>query len=173
MGYTILTLLVLFFIVAWVHWNIKRGAKNRYAKMNAYVERERQANLARRKEIDARLFFTADMAALPADGFHGETEKLHALRERTLRLAAGKMIKLDTPMSNTEIKERFGAVNLDVVTACEERYEQFARALLDWAEALAEAGQKMEAERIVHYLQKIEAGYTKRIGQLLERTKSE
>ena len=175
MGYTITTVLVLIFVIAWVHFRMAIGESGRYKKMNAFIDMEREANTTRRRDIDEAHFFRPDLSRLPIVDFDEiqveKNAKLAQIQARVLSVAKSEMIKLELPLSNLEIKQRYGAANLETVTMCEERFDQFVRALLTWAEALQAADKRKDALLVLDYLAELNTGYDKQIACLMEANK--
>jgi hypothetical protein len=72
-------------------------------------------------------------------------------RQREFISRAGKkMMRFDSPTSNTELKLKYGTTNLENISEYEENFFQFNYALNGWAEALLEAGDESAAEQVLY-----------------------
>lgn len=130
-----------------LHFFLARSKKFAF-KMDDFLENERQVNMSRKKDISPEFFYKPDISRLPLCG-EGGNEKSARLQALVEKKAALTMIRLTEPMTNTDIKMRFGLSNLENVTNYEENYNGYVRALIDWAEALVQEGKKTEAETIL------------------------
>jgi hypothetical protein len=131
--------LLIFFLV-----KFRKGPKGIHTMADLY-EAEREANSARRREIDPSLYFTADLRqlpAMPADDKPAQKAAAHA---------AKTMVYFSEPISNITLKMTYGPGQLEKIAQYEENYQTFIRALLEWAESLAQNGNKKDALRVVEY----------------------
>jgi hypothetical protein len=134
---------------------IKRRGRRNEILMEDYIEAERNANSARRKDIDPSLFFVPDLNSRPAAR---PGSKAYA---RVVSQAGQRMLKFETPLSNTELKLAYGPSQLEDIAFMEENFSRFIRALLEWAEELIEAGINSDALRILEYTLDLGSEYLK------------
>jgi hypothetical protein len=134
---------------------MKRRSRRNEILMENFLETERHANSARRKDIDPSLFFNPDLSILPA-AKPGSKAYAHVVSYAGL-----KMLRFETPLSNTELKLAYGPSQLEDIAIMEENYYRFIRALLEWAEELIEAGINRDALRILEYTLELGSDYLK------------
>jgi len=128
-----------FLLIGMMFKFLVNNSNSKYKKgKEQFLEAERQANFARVREIPAQAYYTPDKTSLPIKNYgNGDADsKVKAAQEKALKKAESKMLRLDPPMKNIEIKQTYGATNLESITHYEENYEQFIRALSLWAEEL-------------------------------------
>lgn len=121
----------------------KRHGRNQDAINARFLEAEREANSARRREIEPEHFFEPDFSALPEMG--------DADPHSVLRAAKRKMLRFAEPLSNLELKKKYGPANLESITAYEENFSDFLKSLGEWAKALRESGNQNGAMQVLAY----------------------
>jgi hypothetical protein len=108
-----------------------------------------------KKSISPELIFVPDISVLPVkdygdDGVDPVMRKVVSQRQtEALKRAAAKMIKFDKKMTNDEIKEEFGYANLEVIAGYETNFERYTQALLRWAQALFDNGERGDAALVL------------------------
>jgi len=119
----------------WFKFIIGRAGKKQRNKKEKLMEDEREANFSRVQEIPEHMKYIPDISKLPVKEYSDkpESDKITAIQARALKAAKLPMLRLDPPMTNIDIKRAFGATNLETLTAHEENYEQYTRALSNWA----------------------------------------
>ncbi len=136
-------------IIAWIAFFvvhvIRKNSKSNAAIIDEFVERERSANSARRKDIDETLFFTPNLDALP----RGDAES--RAYKRVLETSERKMLRFERPVTNTELKLAYGPSQIEDIAWMEENYQEYIRALIYWAEELNENGNKDGALNVLEY----------------------
>ena len=132
----------------------KTSAINKKRPIEDFIDKEREANSARRRDIDPALFFKADMSVLPAPNNSPAADK-------AARLAAATMIHFPQPVSNHVLKLSYGPGQLESIAQYEENYHHFIRALLDWAEELLKQGQREDALTVLEYTVEHRSEYRK------------
>jgi hypothetical protein len=95
-----------------------------------FLEEEEAANSVRKKEIDAELFFTPDLSALPPI----PDSDPHQIK----RCATRTMIRFDVHMTNLELKKLYGPAQMDIIAQYEENFSEYLKALTKWAVALSD-----------------------------------
>jgi hypothetical protein len=116
---------------------------------------EREANSARRKEIDPKLFYTADLSALPV------IDAGDKIAAKVTERASRNMIYFAEPISNIELKMSYGPGQLEIIAQYEENYQAYIKALLDWAEACINKKRITDALRILEHTIELESEYRK------------
>ncbi|MCL2603127.1 MAG: hypothetical protein FWD90_01455 [Defluviitaleaceae bacterium] len=108
-----------------------------------FLHDEDEANSVRKQPLDPELFFTADFKELPPLP-EGDPHKVE-------RAAKRKMIRFTEPISNVELKKRYGRLQLEYLAHYEENFNDYLRCLTKWAEALIKEENPADALRILHH----------------------
>jgi len=129
---TINIFLVLVSVAVIVFLAIKSGQHKRKQDeiRRRFLEEEEAANSVRKKNIDVELYYTADLNALPKIPENDPNQ--------IERCAARTMIRFSTPMTNLELKKRYGPAQMDIIAQYEENFSEYLKALTKWAVSLAE-----------------------------------
>jgi len=134
-------LAMLFWAIAFITIKSRRSRRKQLEVLNQFLEEEDEANAARRRPIQEELFYKPQLDQLPPlpdDDPHKIT-----------RAANRKMIHFPKPMTNAELKARYGRVQLEQLAQYEENYEDYLRALTKWATQLVKDNQTADAKRIL------------------------
>ena len=126
-----------------------RTSHKQSEKKNKLIEDEREANFSRVHAIPDEVSYIPDITKLPLGEYNADEKKAATMQERALKAAERPMLRLDPPMSNIEIKRAFGATNLEIITNREENYENYIRALANWAAELIVLENYEDAEVIL------------------------
>ena len=113
-------------------------------KEQSFWDRENEANFARVKPLDDLTYITVDTDALPFARIPKDDAARDAL-ERVRALAGEKIVNL-TGISNTDLKLRYGAANLETLTAYDQNFTTLATSLQKWAHGLIEEAACAEEE---------------------------
>ena len=124
---------------------MKRSNRRDEKTLDAFIEAEREANKTRKKEIDPEYYFTPKLSALPIYNDGSKQE------EKALRLAKREMIHFPSRTTNTDLKKKYGPMQLEIITQCEESFNDFISALITLAEFHIENGRTRDALRILEY----------------------
>ena len=114
-----------------------------------FWDREREANLTRRKDISNLPYInvpydTLPLTAMPdSDEYNASVQQLQALSDKKILDLSG--------MTNTDLKLTYGAANLPVLMECDQNYLVLLRCLSRMANLLLEAGLEPEAETVLAY----------------------
>lgn len=146
---------VLLWVIIFFNWRLRRAYKNHDTPMEKLIREEREANSARRKEIDESLFFIADVSQLPVTDDGGDKQ------EKVLKRAARTMIRFTQPMTNLELKMTYGPSQLETIARYEENFHRYLEALIEWAENLHAYGRNHEAIRILMHTVELGSEYRK------------
>ena len=124
---------------------IRSGAIRR--KNDEIIQRflidEEEANAAKKRPLEEELFFTADLSDLPPVPENDP--------HKVMRTAKRKMIRFTKPISNTELKNRYGRLQLEYLAQYEENFNEYLRALTKWAESLIAQNNTPDALRILEH----------------------
>lgn len=129
--------------------NIKKNKKNQAAIEQDFWAREREANNTRRKSLD-----DLDYIHLPIEKFPmtllQDVPKVDDYKQIILALKDLPIVNF-TGISNTELKLRYGAPNIDLLTQYDQNYTLLVRTLQQWAQELYDAGFKDEACQMLEF----------------------
>ena len=142
----VLTSVVIFIIL--LFWFIKRSAKKSRDEIEAFVNRENEANSARRQPIDNLPYIK-----IPEELFSIKYTDSGKMQEvmRNLDFLKDKKILNLTGISNTDLKLKYGAANLPELSDCDERYTLLVRTLQSFAECLCEDSSENDAIKILEF----------------------
>ena len=127
----------------------KKNERRINEQMNAFWERERSANSVRRKPLDdlEELHIPEEFYSFPSDpDAHDCSEALRILGS----LREERIVNL-TGLTNTDLKERYGAANLPELSRCDQNYTSLVRALQMYAEWLSKNAHEAEAIKLLEY----------------------
>ena len=140
------TFLVICLIVAFS----VRSTKNKYEQEErAFWEKERAANSVRRKSLDGLDYITIPMDSLPT-GLHTDNDTIASCIDTIGELSKSPVVNL-TGISNTDLKLKYGAPNITLLTLYDQRYTLLASTLQKWAAALIELNEKEAARTVLEY----------------------
>ena len=151
-GIVPVVVLIIFFVVA-----VKLAGRRRKGDVRQKTEdmlnNDNNANMARNKAIGEEFFYTQDMAALPIANYTEEEMKTpvptYMWQKKIVALAEKKMLHFDRQYSNVELKQMYGASNLEAVARYEENFTNFIHTMRNWAEALITAGKTADAQKVL------------------------
>lgn len=133
----------------WLSYEIHKHRKHEEESSEAFWETERRANSTRRKSLDDLNYITIPFASLPMDALKDDSavkechETLHILSE-------GPIVNF-TGISNTDLKLKYGAPNIDLLMLYDQRYTTLARTLQNWAKALYDNSLMQEAQTVLEF----------------------
>ena len=155
MNFTIPSVFIgfLMFLVAGVFFKnlVAQSGKKSKKETQQYLNDEHEANFARAREIPEELLYRPDISTLPDTNYGETTEftKLNQAKQKALLAAQATMLRLNPPMKNIEIKQKFGTANLEKITNYEVAYEQYIRLLTNWAEELIKLELYEDAKKVL------------------------
>lgn len=117
-------------------------------KTEEYWSKEKKASLPIKKSMEDLVFLTIPVEQLP---FHDTTDsKLAAIQATILELSKKKICNL-SGISNTDLKLKYGAGNLDELSEYDQNYTTLLRVLGDWSARLLELGYEEDALTVANY----------------------
>ena len=126
-----------------------KSKKKEAASQDEFWARERAANSTRRKPLD-----DLNYIRLPIDEFPmtllQDVPKVEDYKQIIRSLSELPIVNF-TGITNTELKLRYGAPNIDLLTSYDQNYTLLARTLQQWAEALYDAGCIDEARHLLEF----------------------
>ncbi|MCD7725356.1 MAG: hypothetical protein LUI12_07380 [Clostridiales bacterium] len=114
-----------------------------------YWEQERLANNTRRKSLDNLNYIKLPMEIFPMELLN-EIPKVDDYKQIIQTLSEAPIVNF-TGISNTELKLRYGAPNIDLLTSYDQNYTLLVRTLQQWAQALYDAGYPEEACQLLEF----------------------
>ncbi len=128
---------------------LAKNNKQNTAIQQNYRAREREANNTRRKPLD-----DLDYIKIPVETFPMEllsnVPKVDDYKQIIQTLSESKIVNF-TGINNTELKLRYGAPNIDLLTTYDQNYTLLVRTLQQWAQALYDAGYIDEACHLLEF----------------------
>ncbi|MCR5501503.1 MAG: hypothetical protein K6F53_00685 [Lachnospiraceae bacterium] len=147
MKYPIFASLIL--LSLWLMFAIHRSRNGAARRFQEFLDNEVRANNTRKKPLDDLHYITIPLETLPVTVLKEDPEIaeclgiMHDLSEK-------KIVNL-TGISNTDLKLRYGAPNLDYLARCDECYTLLARTMDKWAHILYSKGFEEEAKTVLEF----------------------
>lgn len=124
--------------------------KNDQAKIdNAFWKREKQAEKSFARDLDSLDYISIPLHLFPYDLFP-DHEKLQEDKEMLLALTRLRIMNFST-LSNTELKLRYGAANIDALSEYDHNFTLLCRLISNLSKALTEAGYDAEAMGLLEF----------------------
>lgn len=136
------------FLVLWVHYQKRRTDHIAAKKREIFWERERQANLTRKKDISNLDFIQVPVNTLPFPEIN--SEEISDVQKHILALASGKIVNF-TGLSNTDLKLQYGAPNINILMEYDKNYLELVRSLYRYGKLLHDHGLISESKAILDY----------------------
>lgn len=138
----------LLIFMAWFYYESKKANRNEKKNQEAFLLRERQANLTRKKDISDLPYLYINMRpfVLPTIEDTELAEQMGYLSS----LESQPLLNLSA-YSNTELKENYGVANLDYLSKCDSNYAIFIRSITKLSQRLFDLGYSKEAICILEY----------------------
>lgn len=135
--------------LVWLSYEISKSRRRGEKAQDIYWQREAAANSTRRKSLDNLNYIAIPFSSLPMDVM-AEDERVMEYH-RTLHYLAESPIVNFTGLSNTDLKLKYGAPNIDLLMRYDQSYTTLVRTLQQWAEQLYHAGYIAEAKQILEF----------------------
>lgn len=135
--------------IVWMLYEMKKHDRKSNKTLDSYWDREARANSVRRKPIDDLAYITIPLETLPFGA--SEDEKVQECESMVRTLSEKKIVNL-TGMSNTDLKYKYGAPNITLLTEYDQNYILLVRNLNTWATHLYQAGLFSEARTLLEFL---------------------
>lgn len=128
-------------ILIWVlNHNIRKNHCSDKEELSSFLAKEDKANASRRKDISNLDYIEVPLDSFPFDITLNDEKKQIKISEyenEIRKLSDTKMLNL-IGVSNTELKERYGVANLEVLTTYDMNYSRYIRTLQLFAECIYE-----------------------------------
>lgn len=126
-----------------------KNNKTTAALQQDFWEKERAANSTRRKSLDDLPYIKLPMEIFPME-LLSDVPKVKDYQQIILSLQELPIVNF-TGLSNTELKLRYGAPNIDLLTSYDQNYTLLARTLQQWAKALYDGGFPSQACQLLEF----------------------
>ncbi|MCM1087359.1 MAG: hypothetical protein NC419_04325 [Muribaculaceae bacterium] len=136
------------FVIWFNYQRVKRSRLDEAAEQEFFIK-ERRANNTRKKSLDDLAYITIPFDTLPMQ-LLAEDEQI-AEYQNTLRTLSENKIVNFTGISNTDLKLKYGAPNLDLLMRYDQNYTILVRTLNQWASYLYEKGYPAQAKDILEF----------------------
>ena len=121
-----------------------RSQRAMQKQKEAFWEKEQRANLTRKQDISGLDYIQIPLDSFPVGQF--PDERLSSLEQTLERLGSRQILNL-SGISNTDLKLKYGAANLPVLSDCDANFTTLATVIVSYGERLAELGHWQEAMR--------------------------
>lgn len=128
--------------IIWFNFASRRSLNRDRKKEKAFWDREEKANATRKKELHSLKFIHIPIADLPF-GITSD-EQIISYEKRIKALSEQKIVNL-TGITNTDLKLKYGAPNLTLLTEYDTNFIQFVSVMNQWATRLYKSGFPSEA----------------------------
>ena len=135
-------------LALWIHYQKRRTDRIATKNSEVFWERERQANLTRKKDISNLDFIQVPVNTLPFP--ETGSEEIADIQKHILNLSSGKIVNF-TGLSNTDLKIQYGAPNINILMEYDKNYLELVRSLYRYGKLLYDRGMTDEAATILEY----------------------
>ena len=138
------------FIIITIYIAIRRSSAMRSEQKvwNDFREREQEANWTRKQDISNLAYIKLPLSDLPLGKFDNEVLSSY---ESALRDLSTQPICNLNGISNTDLKLRYGAANLNALSQCDTNYSTLVSLLANYGEKLFELSHPSEAKQVLEY----------------------
>lgn len=143
----VLTAIILIFIV-WLQYEIRKTSKNSSKESERFWDKENKSNQIRRKDISNLNYLIINIEHLPMEDKDDET--INSYRDTILTLSDKKMLNL-SGYTNTDLKNMYGAANINLLSEYDNNYTLFVSMLYKWAERLYTENYKDDAVSVLEF----------------------
>lgn len=133
----------------WLGYELHKHRNQEKRTMDDFWEKEAAANRTRRKSLDTLNYITIPFDTLPMDILCDDSQ-VKEYHETLHELAKDPIVNL-TGISNTDLKLEYGAPNITLLSAYDQRYTILARTLQSLADALYKNGYLQEACTVLEF----------------------
>jgi len=134
---------------AWLGYEIHKHRNLEKKSIDAFWEKEQKANNTRRKSLDS-----LDYITIPSDiltmTLQTDDAIINECLETLIELSKEPIVNL-TGISNTDLKLKYGAPNISLLTAYDQRYTTLARTLQSFGKALYDNGYAKDAKTVLEF----------------------
>lgn len=143
----LLTFIIIIFVI-WLQYEIRKTNRKAQKDLEHFWDRENKSNLTRRGDISKIDYININTNYLPVDNKDDDT--INSYRDTILSLSNQKIINL-SGITNTELKNMYGAANLNILSEYDNNFTILVSILQKWAERLYSKGYTQDALRVLEY----------------------
>lgn len=136
------------FVIWFTYQRTRRSRLDEAAEQEFFI-REHRANNTQKKSLEDLAYITIPFDTLPMQ-LLAEDEQV-AEYQGTLRMLSENQIVNFTGISNTDLKLKYGAPNLDLLMRYDQNYTILVRTLNQWASYLYKKGYPAQAKDILEF----------------------
>jgi len=140
--------LITILLVVWIHYQKSRTDRIATRNSETFWERERLANLTRKKDISNLDYIIVPVNSLPFP--ETDSEEVGDIQKHILTLASGKIVNF-TGLSNTDLKLQYGAPNINILMEYDKNYLELVRSLYRYGKLLYDMGNTADAATVLEY----------------------
>lgn len=133
----------------WLGYEIHKHRNQEKKSIESFWEKEYEANRTRRKSLDGLNYITIPLDTLPMT-LLSDNAVIAECQETLTELSKEPIVNL-TGISNTDLKLQYGAPNINLLTAYDQRYTTLARTLQTFGKALYDNGCVAEAQAVLEF----------------------
>ena len=135
----------------WLRYQLKKSSKREDSLSQNFWEKEAEANNTRRKSLENLDYITIPLESFPTEiSSLSENERFMECLETLHTLSNEKIVNL-TGLTNTELKLKYGAPNINLLMQFDQNYTLLARTLQSFAEELYKAGFISESQTVLEF----------------------
>ena len=128
---------------------LRRSNKHESSEQDEFWAKEHAANNTRRKPLDDLDYIKLPMEEFPMD-LLADVPKAEDYKQIIRSLSELPIVNF-TGISNTDLKLRYGAPNIELLSTYDQNYTLLVRTLQQWAQALYDNGYVDEARRMLEF----------------------
>lgn len=147
MSLPITSALILIFVL-WLQYEIRKDSRSSKRSLELFWKKEQGSNLTRKKDISELSYLTVSLDSLPMEDHEDET--INSYRDLIRNYSGRKMLNL-SGLTNTELKYRYGAANITLLSEYDNNYTAFVSMLQKWAQRLMDKGYEADAQRVLEF----------------------
>lgn len=141
-----ITLVLVIIFVLWLRYEIGKSNQNNRKSSDTFWELERKANSTRKVDISDLHFITVSLDKLPMADHQDST--INSYRDTILKLSDKQIFNL-TGLTNTDLKLKYGAANLNILMDYDNNYILLVSILQKWGERLYSLGDVAKAVSVL------------------------
>lgn len=139
--------LFIFFIFLLAYYRKKSTRQQETAEAD-FWNRENEANHTRRQDISGLPYITIPLENFTMDNC--DSSELKNLEAALTALSTKKILNL-SGQTNTDLKLKYGAANLDELSEYDQNFSTLCATLVSYAECLAKLGYMEQAQTVLEY----------------------
>lgn len=135
--------------IVWLSYELSKNRRIAEKERISFWNKEAKANGTRRKPLDNLNYITIPFDSLPMD-IMSEDDTIREYQQIISSLADSPIVNF-TGISNTDLKLKYGAPNIELLIRYDQNYTTLACTLQKWANRLYESGYITEALRLLEF----------------------